>query len=106
MLETYVDDSVGAKVRMLCRGCRLLVRGARQLAWREELCIGVERGGVCSCGAVETVENLVLECVKMKKLRETWIGEVCAGGQMMGMLVGCQWVEGRPLYKRYIMGLV
>ena len=79
--ECYADGSVGARVRMMCRGGCLPVRGARRVQWRKE-------SPECSCGMVETRDHLFLECERLKGMRDEWQASVDQGSDWEGLILG------------------
>ena len=68
--ERYVNGSDGAKVRMMCRGDSLTVRGNQILRWKYD----TEEERRCVCGEEETEKHVLLECRFGENVREEWLG--------------------------------
>ena len=59
----YADGSLGARVRILCRGGCLPVRASECMRWKSEW------KEECGCGSRETMEHVLLECDRYKRFR-------------------------------------
>ena len=63
--ESFLDGSVGARVRLMVRGGCLLVRGSERMTWKYDDCR-------CGCGLVETESHILFECTLYEEERERW----------------------------------